>query len=76
MITITDYMVLDTFEQDEWNFVHLGIRSRNGKRTYLIVGQINGTSFETLFKDRSTTQNSKKADVLFGIMVNKLRGNN
>jgi hypothetical protein len=76
MITITDYMVLDTFDLDDLNFVHLGIRSRHGKRTYLVNGKINGNSFNHLFKDGSTTQNSKKADVLFGIMVNKLRGNN
>jgi hypothetical protein len=69
-------MVLDSFEQDEYNFVNLGIRSRHGKRTYLVNGKINGNAFNTLFKDGSTTQNSKKADVLFGIMVSKLRGNN
>jgi hypothetical protein len=76
MITITDYMVLDSFEQDELNFVHLGIKSQNGKRTYLIVGQRNGDSFEILFGAGTATQNSKKADKLFAIMVDKLRGNN
>jgi hypothetical protein len=75
MITITEWMVLETFEQDEYNFVHLGIRSRAGKRAYLVNGKINGNSFNTLFTDGSTTQNSKKADVLFGIMKSKLRGN-
>jgi hypothetical protein len=75
MITITDYMVLDTFEQDQLNFVHLGIRSQGGKRTYLIVGQRDGYRFETLFKDGTTAQNSKKADKLFAIMASKMRGN-
>jgi hypothetical protein len=75
MITITEWMVLETYRQDEYNFIHLGIRSRGGKRAYVVAGKINGYNFDTLFKDGSTTQNSKKADVLFGIMKSKLEGN-